>query len=75
MERSGGILARFRPRGMRLTLFAAALAQAAIGVIAVAGNLGHEDPSWPRDVIFLTLFYAGLWTVAGTLFGLAGDRR
>lgn len=71
----GGMIARFRPRGMRLALFAAAAAQAAIGLIAVAGNMGHEDPNWPRDVIFLTLFYTGLWTVAGTLFGLSGDRR
>lgn len=71
----GGLFARFRPRGMRLVLFAAAAAQAAIGLIAVAGNMGHEDPNWPRDVIFLTLFYTGLWTVAGTLFGLPGDRR
>lgn len=71
----GGILASFRPRGMRLTLFTAAAAQAAIGVIAVAGNLGYEDPNWPRDVIFLTLFYTGLWAVAGTLFGLSGDRQ
>lgn len=71
----GGILARFRPKGMRLTLFTAAAAQAAIGMIAVAGNLGYEDPNWPRDVIFLTLFYTGLWAVAGILFGLSGDRR
>ena len=71
----GGMVARFRPSGMRVALFAAAIAQAAIGVIAVAGNLGYEDPNWPQDVIFLTLFYTGLWAVAGTLFGLSGDRR
>ena len=71
----GSMIARFRPTGMRWTLFAAAAAQATIGVIAVAGNLGHEDPNWPKDAIFLTLFYTGLWVVAATLFGLAGDRR
>lgn len=71
----GACLARFRPAGMKRALFAAALAQLAVGVIAVAGDLGAEDPNWPKDVIFLTGFYAGLWAVAGTLFGLAEARR
>jgi hypothetical protein len=71
----GGMIARFRPAGMRLTLYAAAAAQLAIGAIAVAGDLGAGNPSWPRDVIFLTGFYTGLWAVAGTLFGLSGERR
>ncbi|HSX56048.1 MAG TPA: hypothetical protein VLG14_12170 [Sphingomonas sp.] len=71
----GGCVSRFRPRGMRMSLLAAALAQAVIGAIALAGDLGIDGRGWPRDVIFLTGFYTGLWAVAGTLFGLAGDRR
>lgn len=71
----GACIARFRPAGMRRALLAAAAAQLAIGVIALAGDLGADGRGWPRDVIFLTGFYTGLWAVAGTLFGLAGDRR
>lgn len=70
----GACLARFRPAGMKRALYAAALAQLAVGVIALAGDLGAEDPNWPKDVIFLTGFYTGLWAVAGTLFGLAETR-
>lgn len=67
----GGCAARFRPKGMSLALLAAAMAQAAIGVIALAGDLGSEGIGWPRDVIVLTIFYTGLWTTAGVLFRLS----
>lgn len=68
----GACVARFKPAGMRRTMIAAAAAQVAIGVIALAGDLGADGRGWPRDVIVLTIFYAGLWLVAGTLFGLSG---
>lgn len=71
----GACIARFKPKGVGRTLFTAAGAQLAIGVIALAGGLGTGGPGWPRDVIALTIFFTGLWAVAGTLFGLSGDRR
>ena len=71
----GGCVSRFQAPGMRAALLAPPAAQAAIGAIALAGDLGIDGRGWPRDVIVLTIFYTGLWTVAGTLFGLAGDRR
>ena len=71
----GACIARFRPDGMVRTLGAAAGAQLAIGAIALAGDLGTEGLGWPRDVIALTIFFTGLWAVAGALFKLAGDRQ
>lgn len=71
----GACIARFRPGGMVRTLGAAAGAQLAIGAIALAGDLGIEGAGWPRDVIALTIFFTGLWAVAGALFKLAGDRQ
>lgn len=66
----GACIARFEAGGMSKALFAAAGAQALVGVVAVGGDLGLEGRSWPRDVIVLTSFFTGLWAVAGTLFRL-----
>lgn len=71
----GACIARFRPREMARTLFIAAAVQLAIGVIVLTGRLAAEGQGWPRGVIALTLFFTGLWVVAGTLFKLAGERR
>lgn len=71
----GAFIACFEPGGMARTLFIAATAQLIIGVIALAGDLGAEGPGWPGDVIALTIFFTGLWAVAGMLFKLAGERR
>ena len=72
---SGACIARFQPAGMACTLFTAAGTQLAIGGVALAGGLGAEGLGWPRDAIALTIFFSGLWAMAGTLFGLAGARR
>lgn len=55
---AGSILARFRPRGMSLAMFAAASVQAALGVSGMATDV--------RGGIFATLF-AGLWLFAAAL--------
>lgn len=64
----GSAVAAFRPAGMAWAMFAAAIAQATVGVIALAGGMGVDGESWPKDVIFLTVFFTLLWTVAGGLF-------
>ncbi len=64
----GAILARFAPNGMARALLAAALAQVAVGVVALAGNLGAEGRGWPLDVVMLTAFFATLWLIAAALF-------
>lgn len=70
----GACIAQFRPAGMSRALLAAAAAQLAIGVIALAGDLGTDGRGWPRDVIVLTTFYTGLWLVAATLFRLSARK-
>lgn len=67
----GACIAGFRPAGMGRALLAAAAAQLAVGVIALAGDLGVDGRAWPRDVIVLTGFFTGLWAVAGTLFRMS----
>ncbi|MCW4462680.1 hypothetical protein OK349_13260 [Sphingomonas sp. BT-65] len=67
----GACIARFKPAGMGRALLTAAAVQLVVGVIAVAGDLGADGPIWPRDVIVLTAFFAGLWVTAGTLFRMA----
>ncbi|ODP38180.1 hypothetical protein [Sphingomonas turrisvirgatae] len=71
----GGCIARFGPAGMSKALFVAAALQAAIGVIALAFDLGVEGRGWPRDVIVLTAFFTGLWAIAGTLYRMSDDAR
>lgn len=64
----GACMARFAPKAMGNTLFAAAAAQLLAGIVALAGDLGSDGRAWPRDVIVLTTFFTGLWAVAGALF-------
>lgn len=64
----GSIAARLRPRAMMRVLVATAIAQAVIGVVAIAGRLGDDDPAWPADVIGLTALFTGLWLIAAVLF-------
>ena len=71
----GALLARFRPAGMARTMYATALAQAAIAAIAIVGGLGPDSPKWPMDVLALTAFFAILWLIAGRFFRNAARPR
>lgn len=71
----GAIVTRLRAGGMSRVLFLAASIQLAVGVIALAGNLGAEGNAWPRDVIVLTAFFAALWLASGLLFRRAAGRQ
>lgn len=55
----GSVAARFRPRAMALAMTAAALAQAALGIVGALADL--------RGGILSTLF-AGLWLLSALLF-------
>ena len=60
----GAIVARFQPSGMAYALFATALAQISVGVIALVTGLDH---TLPLDAIF-----TALWLASALLFRQAG---
>ena len=60
---AGALLSRFRPRGMARTMAGAAIAQIAVGIVALA--MGIVIP-------FVTVFFAALWGASGALFRKAG---
>lgn len=66
----GSLAARFRPRGMAVTLGAMALAQAVIAAIALIQKLGHPW-SGALELILLNGFFIVLFFVSAALFTLA----
>lgn len=64
----GAIIARLQPQGMARSMYATALAQVMVAVIALTTNLGLAGASWPWDVIILSGFFTALWIVAARLF-------
>ena len=71
----GAIIARFQPHGMARALFATALAQALVAVIALIARLGSTAPIWPWDVLILTGFFAALWVGSALLFRKAARAK
>lgn len=64
----GALVARFRPHGMARALVATALAQILVAVIALVTGRGSSSPSWPRDILIATAFFATLWVGSALLF-------
>ena len=71
----GAIIARFQASGMVLALYATALAQAAVAVIALIAKQGSTAPSWPEDFLILTGFFVALWLVSAWLFRKAAREQ
>lgn len=71
----GAIIARFQPQGMARALVATALAQGAVGVIALIAGLGSTGASWPGDIVFLTGFFVALWVGSALLFRKAAREQ
>ncbi len=63
----GAIIARFQPRGMARALFATALAQALVAVIALIAGLGSPW-SGPLEIVALNGFFVALWVGSAWLF-------
>ncbi len=63
----GAIIARFQPRGMARALFATALAQALVAVIALIAGLGSPW-SGPLEIVALNGFFVALWVGSALLF-------
>lgn len=64
----GAIVARFQPYSMARTMFATALAQALVAVIALIAGWGSMAPIWPWDLLTLTGFFTALWLISAWLF-------
>ncbi len=63
----GAIIARFQPNGMSRALFATALAQALVTVIALIAELGSPW-SGPGEILILNGFFIALWVGSALLF-------
>lgn len=63
----GAIIARFEPRGMARALFAAALGQALVTVIALTAGLGLPY-SGPAEILLLNGFFIAAFGASAVLF-------
>ena len=70
----GAVIARFRPHGMTRALFATALAQALVTMIAVIGGLGMPW-SPPLELVLLNGFFIALWVRSAWLFRTASREQ
>jgi len=66
----GAIIARFRPEGMTRALFATALAQTGVAVIALVGRLGSPS-SGPLEIVSVNGFFVALFVGSAMLFSKA----
>jgi hypothetical protein len=70
----GAIVARFRPHGMARALFATALAQALVAVIALIFGLGLPW-SPPAEILILNGFFVALFVGSALLFRYAAREQ
>ena len=70
----GALIARFRPRGMARALFAAALAQTSVAVIALIAGLGYPW-SGQLELSVLNGFFVALFVGSAWLFRRAANGR
>ena len=66
----GAIIARFRPHGMALALFATALAQLLVGVIALIAGMNF---TLILNALIVNAFFAALWVGSALLFRRAAQ--
>ena len=67
----GSIMARFRPAGMTRAMIAAAVAQALVGIVALAAGLASPGPAGVYEVVVGTSLFGGLWLASAWLFSKA----
>ncbi len=63
----GAVIARFRPHGMARAMFATAIAQASVAVIALVAGLG-SSASGPLEIVALNGFFIALFVGSTLLF-------
>jgi len=67
----GAAAARLRPPGMAGAMYVTAVAQLAVAVVALVGDLGSGGAAWPWDLLGITGLFTTLWVTAGRLFAVA----
>ena len=70
----GAIIARFKPGGTARALFAMALAQTVVAVIALVGRLGSPS-SGPLEILTINGFFVALFVGSAVLFSKASRGR
>jgi len=70
----GALIAHFQPRGMARALFATALAQTLVAVIALLAGLGRPW-SGPLEILLLNGFFVALFVGSAWLFRRAARGR
>jgi hypothetical protein len=63
----GAVIARFKPAGMARALFATALAQTLVAVIALVGRMGSD----PLEIVTINGFFVTLFVGSAVLFSKA----
>ena len=71
----GVLAARGRALGLSRALFATALAQALVGVIALTGGLGTGEPPGRWGILILNGGFVALFALSGWLFARAARRQ
>lgn len=64
----GSFIVRFRAEGLRWVMATAAGLMVVIAIAALGFNLGVSGPIWPWDVVWITAFFAGLWSLSAWCF-------
>ena len=72
---AGAAIARFQPRGMAHAMFATAAAMVLVATLALSTGMGVDGPIWPRDIVFITAFFAALWVGSALLFKHAARQQ
>jgi hypothetical protein len=65
---AGAVLARFEAAGMARAMMVAAAAEALVGVIALVGRFGAQEPPFFPGVLLLIGFFALTWLLSAWLF-------
>lgn len=64
----GSFIARFKPRGMAITLFTTALAQAAMIPVALNSGIQNSPESSVTEIIMINGLFITLFMISGALF-------
>ncbi len=70
----GAVIARFKPGGMARALFATALAQTLVAVIALVGRMGSPYTG-PLEIVTINGFFVALFVGSAVLFSKAARGR